>query len=159
VDSLKSWAKAVYLVAVVSSAALVMIPKSMQKQSKFVIELLLLLCILAPVAGFVSKPHQVAGVMWGQAGWAPDSFSLERFYATEVERRITQMGIAAGLPIHSVEVETRGFAPDFSGSKVCVYLMAPVDEADAQVIHAFRELIATHLDLDPDNICFEQFQE
>lgn len=158
-ESLKSWAKTIYLVAVISSAALVLIPRSMQKQSKFVIELLLLLCIVAPVAGFVGKPHQVAGMTWTLEGWEPESFSLERFYASEVQRRAMEMGIAAGLPIHSVEVETQGLAPDFSGSKVCLYLSAPLDESDAGVMHSFKELLATHLGIDPENICFEQFQE
>ncbi len=36
--SLKEWARGVYLLAVFSSAAILLIPKRMQKQSKFVIE-------------------------------------------------------------------------------------------------------------------------
>ncbi|MGI6620069.1 MAG: hypothetical protein ACOX35_01270 [Bacillota bacterium] len=158
-ESLKSWARTVYLVAVISSAALLMIPKSMQKQSKFVIELLLLLCIVVPPVGLVGKSHEVAGIRWDYADLAPEDFSLERFYASEVQRRAVQMGLAAGLRIHSVEVEARGIAPDFSGTKVYVYLTGPIDESEAEVIQKFRELLATHLGIDPKHICFEQLQE
>lgn len=158
-ESLKAWAKGVYLVAVISSAALVLIPKSMQKQSKFVIELLLLLCILAPVAGFVGKPQQVAGLRLGQDTWEADGFSLERFYALEVQRRVTQLALAAGLPIHSVQVEPAGVAPEFSATKLTLYLTVSLYEPDGEVLQKFRELIATQLDIDPGSIRFEGFQE
>ncbi len=158
-ESLRAWAKTVYLVAVISSAALLMIPKTMQKQSKFVIELLLLLCILAPAAGFVTKPYDVAGIAWGYQERNSGSVSLELFYAREVERRVTEMGVVAGLPVHSVLVETEGFAPGFSGSKVTLYLTSPVDETGSDTIDRFRELLAAHLYISVDNICFEQFQD
>ncbi len=158
-ESLKVWAKTVYLLAVISSAALLMIPRGMQKQSRFVIEMLMLLCILSPVVGFLGKSHDTAAITMNYREYDFGTASLETFYSREIERRVLEMSVAAGLPIDSVSAEVKGFAPNFQESGVTLYLSAPVDDIEQEELDNFRKLLAAHLSMNIDNIQFKYSQD
>lgn len=158
-ESLKVWAKTVYLLAVISSAALLMIPRGMQKQSRFVIEMLMLLCILAPVAGFSGKFYDTATVTWNYGEYDFGAASLESFYSREIERRVMEMSIAAGLALDSVSVQVEGFAPNFQGSELILYLSSPADEIEQDKLDNFCKLLAAHLSMSIDNITCKYSQD
>ncbi len=157
-ESLKAWAKSIYLVAIVSSVAILMIPKSMQKQSKFVIELLLLLAILAPIAGFVNKSYDVPQVIWEYQDLDSGYVPLSIFYIKEIQRQVTQLAVAAGLPVHSVMVKAGGLPPDFSGSGITLYLNEPVNEQDQHVMDQFSELLASRFSISAERILYDRVQ-
>ncbi|MGI6628238.1 MAG: hypothetical protein ACOX4K_07840 [Bacillota bacterium] len=154
-EFLKEWARGVYLLAVLSSAAILMIPKSMQKQSKFVIELLMLLCIIAPVAGFIRKPIDAPSATWNYREQDYRDISLKAFYAGEVSRRVKDTAISVGLPVESVLVEVSGFAPGFTCSGINIYLSSPVEEGKTD---SFARFLASYLAIDQSRIWFEQSQ-
>lgn len=153
-DSLKDWARGVYLLAVFSSAAILIIPKCMQKQSKFVIELLMLLCIMAPVARFAGKPLDASSAAWNYREHDSNLISLETFYTQETGRRVKEMAISAGLPVDKVSVEALGFAPRFS-CRVTLYLSSAPDR---DVADSFARFLSSYLSIGPEDILFDQSQ-
>ena len=157
-QSLKTWAKTVYLVAVLSSAALLMIPRSMQKQSKFVIELLLLLCILAPTANLARKSFDISEIPWDYHFWYSDSASFETLYAREVERQVKELSSAAGFSVHSVHVEIGGFAPEFSVEKIILRLAHPIDPQDLDRDQLAR-LFAARFSVKAEKVCFKGLED
>lgn len=150
--SLKEWARGVYLLAVFSSAAILLIPKRMQKQSKFVIELLMLLCIMAPIAGLVGKPIDAASVAWNYREHDSNLTSLETFYAQETGRRVKEMAISAGLPVDKVLVEALGLAPDFT-CRVTLFLSSAPDQ---DVADSFARFLSSYLSISLEHILFER---
>jgi len=152
VGSLKEWARGVYLLAVFSSAAILLIPKRMQKQSKFVIELLMLLCIMAPVAGLVGKSIDTASVAWNYREHDSNLTSLKTFYAQETGRRVKEMAISAGLPVDKVLVEALGLAPDFT-CRVTLFLSSAPDQ---DVADSFARFLSSYLSISLEHILFER---
>ncbi len=109
--AVKTWARSVFILSVFSSTALLLVPRSMNKQAKFVVEMLILLCVIAPLTGLF--PGAVEALMPdGYPGEAPAGSSLESFLASETSRRVKEIASQAGVPIKEVvtTVQKGGFA-------------------------------------------------
>lgn len=148
-EAVKGWARSLFMLAIFSSTALLIVPRSMLKQARFVAEMLLLLCVIAPLAGLLRSingsaslpPLPATGSAWG--------FSLEQFHAEETARRVSEVATRAGLPVESVKVATKDAG--FSLAEVTVCLSAkPEDEELA----AFRDTLGAYLGIRKDRVKF-----
>jgi hypothetical protein len=146
VEAVKAWAKSLFILAVFSSTVLLVVPKSMLKQARFVAEMLLLLCVIAPLGGLLGAAGRAA--LLPEVGAAPVSqFSLEKFYAEETARRVTEIGARTGIPVDSVKVVTKDSG--FTLVEVTVYLAEPAEED--QVV-AFRAALGAYLGVQKDRV-------
>ncbi len=101
--AIKLWARSIFVLSVLTSTALVLVPKSMQKQARFVTEMLILLCIVAPLASLmrnVGLQSDIAQYQWDELNQPQ---TLETFLALETERRVLQITNDAGIPVLDVE--------------------------------------------------------
>lgn len=150
-EAIKEWARSVYILAMLSSVVLLLVPRKMLRQVRFVAEIIMLLCILSPVLGAVLGAENLT--IYSERFEPPESYSasLEKFYVGEIERRIKEIGNDAGIPVKSVRTNLSGFAPKFSVSSVSIYLSAPVEKDKTR---KFRDLIAAYLGIDSSKITF-----
>lgn len=110
-EAVREWARGVFVLAVFASTVMLLVPKSVIRQTRFVSELLLLLCVIAPLAGVLK------GGTFGLPGRAAQTFadfSLGDFYSAETARRIGELAITCGVEVKSVSVRTKdgGFSLD-----------------------------------------------
>ncbi|QUL98933.1 MAG: hypothetical protein IMF26_02345 [Candidatus Fermentithermobacillus carboniphilus] len=150
-EAIKEWARSVYLLAVFSSAVLLIVPKTMQRQARFVVEMLMLLCVLAPLFHLMPRPIETT-VSSGSYVSGSYTASLERFYVAEVERRVREVGQGAGIAIRDVEVVVTGSAPGFRVGAVKVVLGRDLTEEEAR---RFREVTGAYLNIPPDRVALE----
>ncbi|MEX0975143.1 MAG: hypothetical protein WD024_07350 [Bacillota bacterium] len=146
-EALKVWARAIFLLAIFSSTVLLIVPKSMQKQSRFVAEMLLLLCVVAPLGGLLSAGTRAALMQPDSGATAAVQFSLGKFYAEETARRVTEIGQKAGLIVESVSVTTKDAG--FSLAEVLVRLKSQPEE---ERLHAFVESLSAYLGIQEDRL-------
>ncbi len=112
--AIKVWARSIFVLSVLTSTALILVPKSMQKQARFVTEMLILLCIVAPLAGLmrnVGLHTDVTGYQWDEIN---QPAVLETFLASETEKRVLQISADAGIAVSGVEAQASkgGFTLD-----------------------------------------------
>ena len=145
-ETVKEWARSLFLISIFSSTALLLVPKSMQRQARFVAEMLILLCVVAPLARMLTTP--AASTIWSSMGSnQADQGSLGEFYAWETARMVAEIGRRAGIPVKTVEVGVG--ETGLSLSAVTVYLSGPVDPEAAQ---AFRDSVAAYLGVPKDKL-------
>jgi hypothetical protein len=146
VESVRDWARGLFLLAIFSSTVMLLVPKSMTKQVKFVSELLLLICVIAPLAGLVRSGSAV-GLPTSQVTTDFASFSLGEFYAKETAQRVRELGEKAGLSVESVEVRTKDGGLSLDEVSVVV---AP--GASPEELGAFREAIGIYAGIPEDKV-------
>ena len=113
--AIKVWARSIFVLSVLTSTALILVPKSMQKQARFVTEMLILLCIVAPLASLMRNTDfqsHVAGYQWDELN---QPAALETFLASETKRRVLQISGDAGIEVIDVEASASkgGFTLDY----------------------------------------------
>ncbi len=146
-EAVKVWARSIFMLSVLSSTVLLIVPKSMQKQSRFVVEMLLLLCVIAPLSGLLGSGAQDALASTGLPSQSAEATSLGRFYAEETARRVSELGEKAGLSIAEVAVATKNAG--FSLAEVIVRLGAnPSDEQ----MDAFTKSVSAYLGINQDRL-------
>ncbi len=146
-EAVKLWARSIFLLAIFSSTVLLIIPKSMQKQSRFVAEMLLLLCVVAPLGSLLGAGSRETLVPAVPGSSTTVQFSLEKFYADETARRVTEIGQKAGIPVEGVTVTTKDSG--FSLSEVVVRLAErPPDEQ----LTAFTESLSAYLGIQKNRL-------
>ncbi len=146
-EAIRTWARSLFLLSIFSSAALLIVPKPMQKQARFVAEMLLLLCVVAPLAGLLGSSTRAALLPSATDSGYAGQFSLGKFYAEETARRVTEIGQRAGVPVESVKVATGDAG--FSLTEVVIYLSnRPADET----LRAFRETLGAYLGIPKDRL-------
>lgn len=145
--AIKTWAKSLFVLAVFSSTVLLVTPKSMLKQARFVTELLLLLCVVAPLAGLLNSANAAAALpqVWSVEG--PDRFSFEKFYAEETAKRVIEIGLRVGVPVDSVKVTTKDSG--FSLAGITVYLK---DRPAGDALAVFRDSLGSYLGVPSDKV-------
>jgi hypothetical protein len=131
-ESVREWARGIFLLAVFASTVMLLVPKSVMRQAKFVSELLLLLCVIAPLAGILRTG--TPGLPRSASETFSD-FSLGEFYSNETARRIEELGQKCGVEIKAVSVSTKDGG--FSLDRVDVEVM----QASGDRLAAFREAI------------------
>jgi hypothetical protein len=147
VEAIKTWARSLFLLSIFSSTVLMIVPKSMQKQSRFVAEMLLLLCVMAPLAGLLSSGSRASLLPSEPGSSYTQEFSLGKFHAGETARRVTEIAERAGIPVESVKVTTGDAG--FSLVEVVVYLSdRPADET----LRVFRETLGAYLGIRKDRL-------
>ncbi|MGE5580393.1 MAG: hypothetical protein ACM3WU_10150 [Bacillota bacterium] len=146
-EAVKVWARAIFLLSVIASTALLVVPKSMQKQSRFVVEMLILLCVIAPLHGLIPQGTEAALAPNGPPTAGQEVSSLGKFYANETARRVAEIGEQAGVPVLEVTVLTG--SSGFSLSSVVVRLREqPSDER----LSAFTGSLAAYLGIGKDRL-------
>lgn len=138
--AIRTWAKSLFVLAVFSSAVLLVTPKSAQKQARFVAEMLLLLCVIAPLAGLLTSAGASAGTPSLPDVQGSEQFSLEKFYAEETARRVIEIGVRAGVPVDKVKVTTKDAG--FSLAGITVYLKERVPD---DAVNAFTSSLGAYL--------------
>lgn len=139
-----------FVLAVFSSAALLVVPPSMARHARFVAEMVILLCLIAPLSGIVATGTDLSRTVSVQ-GISSGSFSLSRFYAQELESRIRQIGQRAGIPIESVKVAAAGGGLTLTGVTVSVS-----EKLDSALEAAFRDALAAYVGLRRDSVVIVQ---
>ncbi|HHW27825.1 MAG TPA: hypothetical protein GXX23_10920 [Firmicutes bacterium] len=146
-EAIKSWAKSVFMLSMFASTVMLLVPKSMQKQAKFAAEMLLLLCVVAPVVGLLSGARSVPaspGFTWSES---VPPFALGDYLVSETERRVTEMASIAGIPLDRVSV-----VPSREGygiEEVRVVLKSPVSDQEGE---AFKGTLAAYLSIPADKV-------
>lgn len=145
-ESVKVWARGLFLLAVFSSTALLLVPKSMVKQAKFISELLLLLCVIAPVAN-VLRSGSLGGLPSSRAPAGPAGSSLGDFYVRETAQRVTQLGAKAGVRVKSVQVATK------DGGLALSRVTAVIGPGAAdETVNAFKEAVSIYAGISEDKV-------
>lgn len=144
-ESVKAWARGVFLVAVFSSTVMLLVPKSFIKQAKFVSEMLLLLCVIVPLAGLLRSG--TAGPQRTSLPTAFTDFSLGQFYSMETAQRIAELAGKCGVETQEVSVTTKDGG--FSLDRVLVAVMpgSPEDR-----LETFREAIGVYTGIPEDKV-------
>lgn len=131
-ESVRVWARGVFLLAVFASTVMLLVPKSVVRQAKFVSELLILLCVIAPLAGILRSG--TPGLPQTATETFAD-FALGEFYSNETARHIRELGETCGVGVKAVSVSTKDGG--FSLDRVDV----EVEPTSADELAAFREAI------------------
>jgi hypothetical protein len=147
VETIRTWARSLFLLSIFSSTVLLIVPKSMQKQARFVAEMLLLLCVVAPLSGLLASGSRAALLPSASGAGYPQQFSLGKFHAEETARRVIEIGQRTGIPVETVKVTTGDAG--FSLVEVVVYLAGqPPDDT----LRSFRETLGAYLGLQRDKL-------
>ncbi len=146
-EAVKAWARAIFLLSVIGSTAMLIVPKSMQKQSRFVVEMLILLCVIAPLSGLIPRGTEAALAINGAAPAGDSPPSLSTFYANETARRVSEIGKQAGVPVLEVTVLTE--SSGFSLSAVVVRLR---EQPPEERLEAFTGSLAAYLGIGKDKL-------
>lgn len=144
---MKVWARSIFLLAIFTSTALLIIPKSMQKQARFVAEMLVLLCVVAPLAGLVNAGTREAMTPTAPSLPSPEVSALGKFYADETARRVAEIGQRTGMPIVEVTATTSGAGLSLAGVIVRVS-----EQPDDERFRAFAESLAAYLGISKDRL-------
>lgn len=145
-EAVKVWARSLFLVSIFSSTALLLVPKSMQRQARFVAEMLILLCVVAPLARVLSSP--AAPALWSSVQPVlAEEASLGEFYTRETARMVAEIGRRAGIPVKTVKVSVGDTG--LSLSEVAVYLSEPTSPDSAQT---FKDAVAAYLGIPKDKV-------
>jgi len=147
VEAVKVWARAIFLLSVIASTALLVVPKSMQKQSKFVVEMLILLCVIAPLRGLIPRGTEAALSSNGLAGAGQEEPSLARCYANETARRVAEIGEQAGVPVLEVTVLT-----DSSGFSLSSVVVRLSEQPSEERLNAFTASLSAYLGISKDRL-------
>ena len=146
-EAVRVWARSIFLLSVISSTALIIVPKSMQKQSRFVAEMLVLLCVIAPLGGLIRAGTREALAPPNLPSQSEEAFSLGKFYAEETARRVTEIGLEIGMPVQEVTASTKGSG--FSLAEVVVHLE---EQPPEEQMKAFTESLAAYLGISKDKL-------
>lgn len=146
-EAVKVWARSIFLLAVFSSTVLLIVPKPMQKQSRFVAEMLILLCVVAPLGGLVSAGTRDVLAPSNSSSPAGEEFSLGKFYAEETARRVTEIGQKTGLPVLAVTVTTKE-----SGFSLAGVLVRLAEQPDEEQLGAFTGSLSAYLGISKDKL-------
>jgi len=151
-DFLKTWARSIYVLSVLSSVVILLSPKRMQKEVRFVLEMLILLCIIAPLISLLGKPlDKRVGAIGGTLSETSQA-TLEKFYEDEMARRIRELGLKANIPIAAVTLKIQGSFPAFKVGFVDIRLERPVDKEE---IEAFRGSLSAYLGISREDVLVE----
>lgn len=145
-ESIRIWARGLFLLAVFSSTAMLLVPKSMVKQVKFVSELLLLLCVIAPIAALIRSEGGI-GLPSAQVPTVPDEFSLSRFYSKETARRVAELGETTGVRVQSVNVVMKD-----GGLALGEVAVVVGPGATGEQLAAFKEAVRIYAGIPKDNV-------
>jgi hypothetical protein len=149
--AIKAWARSIFVLTVFSGTVLLLVPKSMTKQAKFVVEMLLLLCVVAPLAGlFRGNDRSVLtlGASWKEVS---SSVSLERFLASETSRRVLEMGARADIPIDHVEA-----VPDAGGFTLVAVKIWLKESVPPDTLDPFMATLSAYLGVPRDTVTIIQ---
>jgi len=147
VEAVKVWARSIFLLSVISSTALLIVPKSMQKQSRFVAEMLVLLCVIAPLGGLLRAGTREALAPPGLPSQPEEAFSLGKFYGEETARRVSEIGQQTGMTVTEVTVATKDAG--FTLAEVVVYLE---EQPPEERMKAFTESLTAYLGIGKDKL-------
>lgn len=146
-SGIKAWARSLVILAVFSSGALFLVPKGVQKQAKFVLEMLLLLCAIVPVVWIVPGLG-IAEKAWSASTQVSgDNFGVRQFFAKEMEAQVRETAKKLGMNA-SVTAQV---ASDLR----LVSLTLTVDSVqDDETLHALKHSLATYMGISEDKIVF-----
>lgn len=144
-ESVRTWARGLFLLAVFSSTVMLLVPKRVQRQARFVSELLLLLCVIAPVAGLLKSG--TTGLSLDSAPATFTDLSLGRFYSVETAQRIAELGTRCGVETQAVSVTTKDGG--LSLDRVEITLKPGIED---DRIEAFREAIQVYTGIPGDKV-------
>jgi hypothetical protein len=143
-ESVRVWARGLFLLSVFASTVMLLVPKSVIRQAKFVSELLLLLCVIAPLAGILRSGTPNLPL---RAEETFTDLSIGEFYEAETARRIRELAEECGVEIKAVSVNTKDGG--FSLDKVDVTVMpGPGDDR----LEAFREAIRIYMGISREKV-------
>jgi hypothetical protein len=128
---------------------MLLVPKSMSKQAKFASEMLLLLCVVAPLAGLLTGDGSVSVLPDLTFGESAQPFSLGNYLVSETERRVTEMASIAGIPADDVSVTLSETGYDIEEITLTLESFVPVDEEEA-----FRRTLSAYLSVPTDRVKF-----
>jgi hypothetical protein len=147
-SSIKEWARTIYLVSVFSALALLIVPRSMLKQVRFVVEMLLIFCILAPLINAVLGGGPETVLMNGSFD-LPGSLNMASYYTMETGRRIKETGLSLGLPVDNVEIKVSGTGPGFRVTSISVDVS---ESPEPETENAFVQALSAYIGVDEDRI-------
>lgn len=127
-----------------------MVPRSMLRQARFVIEMVLLLCVIAPAIGFLPRV-EMAGASWNPTAAVPgdaEPFSIERFYARETESRVEEIARRLKIPLAGVSVSI-GSGLRLSAITVLVEAMPEED-----VLQVFKQSLTSYMGIPGEKVIF-----
>lgn len=153
-EFVKSWAKSVYVLAVLSSLVVVMAPRKMQKEIRFVLEIMVLLLLLTPLVTLFGKSPSFENTWTNTTDnlSRQNYLSLESFFRDETKRRILTISKTLGLTVDSVEVEVKGVFPNLTVSRLVVALNQPEDQ---ESLENFRRSLQSYLGVPEESIVLE----
>ncbi len=146
--AIRLWAKSVFAISMLASALVLLVPKSMAKQSRFAAEMLILLAVLTPLVGFFVRGDVVPAStnLSGESG--AERFALDRFVASEIAARVGDMVRAAGFSAGEVAVETSGSGYQVAGIKLALTGESPT----ASELAALKATLSAYLSVPGENI-------
>lgn len=127
---------------------MLLVPKSMAKQAKFAAEMLILLCVVAPLAGLLTGA--------GSAPASPDlaldesfaPFVLGNYLASETSRRVREIAFLAGVLVDDVLV-----VPEETGYGIAEITIMVASLSDEDEV-ALRATLSQCLSVPADRINF-----
>ncbi len=146
-SAVKTWARSLLVLAVFSSGALFVVPRSMLRQAKFVIEMVLLLCVIVPVS-FLPRV-ETSHAPWNQAATVPgdaEPFSIERFYARETETRVEEIARKLKIPLAGVSVSTG------SGLRLSAITVLVETMPEEETLQAFRQSLISYMGIPAEKV-------
>ena len=146
-EAIKAWAKSVFILSVFASTVMLLVPKSMNKQAKFVSEMLLLLCVAAPLAGLLSGAGGIPASPELTFGESAPPFALNDYLVTETSRRVSEIASLAGISVDDVSVMPAQSGYGIEG--ITITLSSPVIDEDGE---ALRETLSAYLSVPVDRV-------
>ena len=147
-EAIKSWAKSVFVLSILASTAMLLVPKSMSKQAKFAAEMLILLCVVAPLTGLLSGTSSAPASPDLTLGESTAPFVLGNYLASETSRRAKEIVSLAGVSVDDVLVVPKetGY-----GIEEITITLASLSDEDEQ---ALRATLSQCLSVPADTIRF-----
>lgn len=143
-QAVREWARSVYVVSVVASIAVLLLPKRYAKHGRFVAEMLILVCVLSPIAKLsnVSQQELFRSTFSGQ-----EVSPSGEFYARQVEDGIRGIANSLGLTVGEVELEIKDGSGEFA--RVIICLERPAGE---DAIKALKKTVAAWFGMDEASV-------
>lgn len=148
-EAVRGWAKSVFILSIFASTVMLLVPKSMSKQAKFAAEMLLLLCVVAPLAGLLSGAGSIPVSPDLTFGEPAQPFALGNYLVSETRRRVTEMASLAGIPADDVSVALS--QTGYGIEEIVLTLKSPVAEDDEE---AFKATLSAYLSIPKDRVRF-----
>ena len=137
-DAVKAWARGIFVLSVLSSATLLIVPRKAQKQTRFVLSMLLLLCTVAPLVKVVPALKDGENVF---SSPEEGEFHIRGFLEEETAQTVRLVASKAGYEVLSVKVGVKGL----SVKRLEMDIKGPLDEGEKEDL---EELLSAYLGIE-----------